>query len=373
MPRRDDIPSLTGLRGIAACSVLFGHAMDTAFYYEPILHPFSARFAFFGMSLFFVLSGFVIHYNYAEMFRTKPLRVAASRFFVARFARLYPLYAVAIICSVPMIPVPFPGWVVLSYLTLTQSWFNVEYALFPPTWSISTEWFFYLAFIPMTMIVVVLRKPMLSFVVLAIVVVIGLSVASALWRDPITAFARSWFWHGDKISADPWDWSCYFSPLLRLLDFIAGMLMAQAYGMGDVKRLSSLILPFGLTWLGVVIMSCWLSPWPPLENLVQNFAFVPAIAPLMLYLCKEKSWLSRALSSPTMTFLGEISYSIYIMSFFVFSMLGSMFNGPIPITLHYVASGVKVIVICAMTMVVSYGSYNLIEAPGRRFIRRWFQ
>src|SRR6202030_1564430 len=34
------IPSLTGLRGVAACSVLFAHAMDTALAYEPMLPTF---------------------------------------------------------------------------------------------------------------------------------------------------------------------------------------------------------------------------------------------------------------------------------------------------------------------------------------------
>ena len=174
--RRNEIPTLTGLRGVAACSVLFAHATDTAFNYEPILHPFSARIAHFGMSLFFVLSGFVIHYNYADLFHAAPLRVAVSRFFVARFARLYPLYAVAIFCSLPMMPLPYSKWIVLSYLTMTQSWFNLEMAIFPPTWSISTEWFFYLAFIPMTTLVIRLRKPSLSFIVFGIVTIIGLSI-----------------------------------------------------------------------------------------------------------------------------------------------------------------------------------------------------
>jgi hypothetical protein len=64
--------------------------------------------------------------QYAELFQVEPLKVAIRQFFVARFARLYPLYAVAVFCSLPMIPVPFSKWVVLSYLTMTQSWFNVE-------------------------------------------------------------------------------------------------------------------------------------------------------------------------------------------------------------------------------------------------------
>jgi len=368
MARRDDIPSLTGARGVAACSVLFGHALDASFYYQPTLHPFAARFAYFGMSLFFVLSGFVIHYNYADLFRSEPLKTAISRFFVARFARLYPLYAVAILCSIPLIPVPFPGWIMISYLTMTQSWFNVEYAIFPPTWSISTEWFFYVAFIPLTMVVVRLGKPVAVFVALSIAAIGGLSLAFGLWRIPITAFTADWFWHGNKVSGDPWEWSNYLAPYLRVLDFVSGMLMAQAYRM-RAGQLPSVILPAGLLWICIVGLAS-LTPWAPLENLVPNFLYVLAIAPMMLHVCVRKSWLSRALSSPGMLFLGEISYSIYIWSFFVIIMLGNMFTGAIPITLHYFASALRVVAICGLTIVVAYGSYTFIEAPARRFIRR---
>ena len=47
------------------------------------------------MPLFFVLSGFVIHYNYAESIQTGGAS-ALLNFFSARFARLYPLYFCAI-------------------------------------------------------------------------------------------------------------------------------------------------------------------------------------------------------------------------------------------------------------------------------------
>jgi peptidoglycan/LPS O-acetylase OafA/YrhL len=61
---------LTGLRGIAAYSVLTAHAMDSAFSFAgiTIFFNFGTCLAYFGMSLFFVLSGFVIHYNYADSF-----------------------------------------------------------------------------------------------------------------------------------------------------------------------------------------------------------------------------------------------------------------------------------------------------------------
>jgi peptidoglycan/LPS O-acetylase OafA/YrhL len=51
---------LTELRGVAACSVLIAHAFETSFNSAAgsIFHPFASRLANFGMSLFFVLSGF---------------------------------------------------------------------------------------------------------------------------------------------------------------------------------------------------------------------------------------------------------------------------------------------------------------------------
>jgi peptidoglycan/LPS O-acetylase OafA/YrhL len=67
---RPPIPSLTGLRFIAAFSVLFAHALPKIFplpegsvllNFYTLLESVSAE----GMSLFFVLSGFVIHYNYS--------------------------------------------------------------------------------------------------------------------------------------------------------------------------------------------------------------------------------------------------------------------------------------------------------------------
>jgi peptidoglycan/LPS O-acetylase OafA/YrhL len=79
---------LTGLRGIAAYSVLIAHAMDSAFSLgeAPIFSNFGTFLAWFGMTLFFVLSGFVIHYNHADSFAREGLAAATWRFFVARFS-----------------------------------------------------------------------------------------------------------------------------------------------------------------------------------------------------------------------------------------------------------------------------------------------
>jgi peptidoglycan/LPS O-acetylase OafA/YrhL len=367
MTRREEIPSLTGLRGVAACSVLFSHALDGTFYYEPVVEKIAIPFAHFGMSLFFVLSGFVIHYNYGALFATAPMRFAAWRFFAARFARLYPLFAVSILCSLPTAPLPFSGWVALSYVTMTQTWFNTALAVFPPAWSISTEWFFYLAYVPLTVIARRIQSPMTVFFAFCIVVFVAFGAASVLWRDQVSAFAHAWFWHDDKVSADPWEWLVAWSPYVRVMEFVVGMLMAQAFKSGRPKSLPSIVLPAAIIWCGFVFLADWL--WPLGQGgLVSAFIFAPAIALAMLYLCKHESWLASALSSRLGIFLGEISYSIYIWSFFVIGMLGQMFYQA-PITLHYVVSALKIPVVCGMTLVFAYGSYHLIEIPARRFLR----
>jgi peptidoglycan/LPS O-acetylase OafA/YrhL len=60
---------LAGLRGVAAYSVLLAHMIDSDFPADHA-HAFAVGLSHFVMSLFFVLSGFVIHYNYGRMLNT---------------------------------------------------------------------------------------------------------------------------------------------------------------------------------------------------------------------------------------------------------------------------------------------------------------
>jgi len=60
----EKIAPLTGLRGIAAYAVLIAHAVDAGVSGRGLPHSIAVGLAYFGMSLFFVLSGFVICYNY---------------------------------------------------------------------------------------------------------------------------------------------------------------------------------------------------------------------------------------------------------------------------------------------------------------------
>src|SRR5215469_3548515 len=95
--RPKQLPALTGLRFLAALCVVVSqsiHAMTTAG--NPLWSMYLGTLSAFGMALFFVLSGFVIHFNYSEQIREHRWR-GTLNFFIARFARLYPLYIVSVV------------------------------------------------------------------------------------------------------------------------------------------------------------------------------------------------------------------------------------------------------------------------------------
>ena len=80
------INTLTSLRIFFALMVFGAHCyvLDTSF----DAHFFKEGFV--GVSFFFVLSGFIIAYNYQEKLLTKT--TTKRTFWVARIARIYPLH-----------------------------------------------------------------------------------------------------------------------------------------------------------------------------------------------------------------------------------------------------------------------------------------
>jgi peptidoglycan/LPS O-acetylase OafA/YrhL len=95
--RRPELLPLTGIRAFAAWWVVLFHVA----YILPSLSPalyWLARLGFLGVDLFFVLSGFIISYNYWHRFSTFSLPMYRS-FLRARLARLYPVHIFTLIVS----------------------------------------------------------------------------------------------------------------------------------------------------------------------------------------------------------------------------------------------------------------------------------
>ncbi len=360
---RKQVDVLTGLRGVAAYSVLIAHAISSSFIYQGVNHlqPLASRLAYFGMTLFFVLSGFVIYYNYADKIRDQGIIIGGYHFIAARIARLYPLYALVLFLTLDSIPSgAFHNKhnAELAYLTMTQSWFNFQLVFFPPAWSISTEWFFYFAFLFLMPLVELINRPRL---------ILSLYLLTVFLLFPsILDFQISNF--GNKNG-----WVTYFSPFTRVFDFFAGVLAARAY-MCVRDRMRTINKTEYFVLILMVILCLLLIAFDPLRNttfavLLSNFLYTPPLAISIFLLSRFQTMFSRLLTSRLLLFIGEISYSVYLLGFMIITALAASYVNNRPTSMAYINSSIKVFSIVLLATFFAYGSYNLFEKPSRKFMR----
>jgi len=150
------IYSLESLRGIAALFVTLFHYPSSSFLYFDK--------GFYAVNFFFILSGFVISYNYEH--KIKNFKDIIN-FQIKRFFRLYPIhvFVLLVILSIQILKfiiieftaLPFGSEAfgdrytfkdLISNLFLIHSVFNFSYWLSwnPASWSISTEFYTYIVF-----------------------------------------------------------------------------------------------------------------------------------------------------------------------------------------------------------------------------------
>jgi peptidoglycan/LPS O-acetylase OafA/YrhL len=346
-PRAPRLPALTGIRIFAALAVYGSHVGVPAG--SPDMLGSFLTSGYCGVTIFFVLSGFVLAINYFDGFRHPTVRGTYS-YFVARFARVYPLYILVLFFLIVRQHTlglgSVDGWW-RSALAL-QAWdpnLDHAYAFDPPAWSISVEFFLYACFA----------------VLLAAAGVTALMAGLAAW------FVFSG--RGDLIWTDPGSahrW-LYRTPLTRLGDFALGILAARLYIQTRSKQsIGRLGLPLVLGGGAMLIgFMCWedlvFTPWS--WDLAYGvpaaiFIFGLAVAPL--------SWPSRFFALPFIVLLGEASYAFYLVHQPAIGFLGAgtWTAGMSFSKLLYEALALGAIIALAV------GLHITIERPARTYIRR---
>jgi hypothetical protein len=94
LSRPPQLDALTGLRFFAAFFILISHAAawTSPFIGSNTLSRFGGIPSLYAMTLFFVLSGFVIHYNYGKLFREMRFRWAATEFIGGSICETLPAF-----------------------------------------------------------------------------------------------------------------------------------------------------------------------------------------------------------------------------------------------------------------------------------------
>jgi peptidoglycan/LPS O-acetylase OafA/YrhL len=383
-PIHPHIASLDGLRFIAAGTVLFSHG----YFYILLLQQNSGITAYnapfvglanIGMTLFFVLSGFVIHYNYGF---SVSLPGGVRAFFVARFARLYPLFLLVFVISTVEAFRTADGKVdnlgpIPLFLTFTQSWWfwvfgdrAASEAYSNATglmWSLSTEAFFYAMY---PLLAPTLRRLMGTRLVVigGIVAVIGAGLAYELteYRGYLNIWAA--FYTGNPRAAPHFShWLTYNSPWIRIFEFLIGAVTAQFVMTTKVDPARAKVA--GSAALAVIVIAYVSSNVGllPLSGVITT-CVAGAFGVLMGASVVKGHVFSRLLSNRWMVLGGEASYSLYLLHYWVVHNLGHRYADNQPLVTRIVLF----VVLMLVSVVVARISYQVYERPMIRVVRRFF-
>ncbi|MDO4637397.1 MAG: acyltransferase [Lautropia sp.] len=326
--------SLQALRFIAAALVLVSHIRN-----EYGLSPFGSS----GVDIFFVISGFIIHYV---------TRDGAPQFFVRRLIRIVPLYwlgtlaLAAVAIKAPSLlhqtSVDLPT--LLASLFFIPVWNDtVQYhmPLLTLGWSLNYEILFYLVFFIAMKISHQHRLAISALLLLALTSLhpyVATESALAFWSDAY------------------------------IVEFIYGMVLAQVLG---VTRFTDRIhLPLAACLAGLALYTWALlpdtglvTPQMALDKWLRIVVIgLPSTALIILTLACEQSF--RAFSprsKSVVNFLGELSYPIYIFHIYV---MGAMKR------LGALGSSLPVysVIVFAATLGVASAVYLLYEQPIRKLL-----
>ena len=264
-----------------------------------------------AVTFFFVLSGFILTYVYAGASEAEGIAVAKSDFWWARFARLAPTFYLGLLASIPffLYSVFVVHSLALSQLvsslllapTFLQAWWPpVVYLWNFPSWSLSVEFFFYALFPLLLAAAALVPRKQLLFLAISLVVV--------------TAYGRAAILDAYETAADPAHTFAIYFPPLSLPQFILGIALGRLflYGPPLSPRACKAILLLGL--VGVVTMFGWQSDLPQwLAWTRTETGTVGLLFGAIIFGAAGAAGSFRFLESRAMVFLGEASYSMYIL------------------------------------------------------------
>jgi len=361
-PKR--LTSLDGLRGIAALSIVVWHwqhffAAGGAWQpnwsreQEPFFQALKPLYVqgWAAVDLFFVLSGFVFFWLYGEAIAARA--VGAARFAMLRFSRLYPLHFAMLVVVAVLQTLFFrshglffiyqandwPHFV--AHLFMAQNWWPDSPQSFDgPTWSVSLEILLYVIFFAACRAGLGRGWKCLAIALLGV---------PLFWVDEHIARGVIGFFMGGVMFA------CWQA----LRGHAREALIANGLGIASLAGWIVLcaMLYRDASWLGGGEANVWF---------LATFDFVLCPLTILSLALRERA---RGRSHVWLGFLGDISYSTYLIHF------------PMQLTLALIATrlalkpdffmqGWVMIAFYAVLIALGTASYRFFERPVQHWIRR---
>src|ERR1700722_810770 len=358
-PRQPPLPALTGIRTLLALAIILFHFTPP---HLGILFPFVDN-AYVFVGVFFLISGYVLTYNYADRAAT----LVKREFWLARFSRLYPVYLLVLVLSFRMLQnewqarshLEFWQGIILTPFVL-QGW-SPSVATFWNTvaWTLSCEVVLYAAF-PFLIRAPWPKKPLHLVFILLGLWIIGLvphSLYLLLNPDHIVGTV-------DRYSSTQLLRFLKYTPLPYACTFLIGVTLGKlqlALRITPRQRLAVTVVSLatvGLFFYTVVLRTPYL--------LMHGGLLTPLFAALVRGL-GGPHFLSALFSWRPLLLVGESSYCLYPIHFNVYQLLHTYH---VPERLHLAAFDpwLSYAILILLSLVI----YRFVENPARTGIIRRF-
>jgi peptidoglycan/LPS O-acetylase OafA/YrhL len=372
--RTGEIKALSGLRILAALWVVLFHfrpllaasSPGVSSALAPVLNA-GAQ----GVDLFFILSGFVLTWNYLDRMGESWSTRDTLHFLWLRLARVWPVYVVTMHLAAAFavftlyvggFPLPPPviesinsiSWI--KQVLLVQLWFQPFFdgsSWDGPAWSISAEWLAYLLFGGLVLIIFRIAS--------------ATRARGLIWLAVAAAMAPMLLLLTHGVFYTPWSW------LPRIvMQFTAGALACAAVRkleLSDRSRKAA-----GLTALlicGVMIGGLYLlDAYPPGDMLDAGGLVDVLFVPLVITLSIGAGALPALLSTRVLVYLGHISFGLYMVHEIVHTAWNwAVLQFQIVLTPSWSAKFI-VLGLIVLAGVLAALLYHLVEEPARRWMRR---
>ena len=363
-PRKPALPALSGIRTLLALFILFFHFTPPGVdFLRPIIDN-----SFIFVGTFFLISGFILTYNYDERATT----LSKRDFWLARFARLYPTYAFVLLLSTPLLMVEWQGrphtefWTGLVVTPLLLQGWSPSLATFWNTvaWTLSADLVLYLLF-PYVLHFwathgAFLNTPARLIGVILLLWLIGLSphiYYQLANPDHLSAPA-------DRFTGTVWMRTLKYTPVAYLCTFLVGLILAKLHALvifTPSRRfaLSTVSLTIILTFFYVG------APHVPYV-IIHGALLLPFFCLLILGLAGPNPIASIFALKPLVV-LGETTFALYLLHFNAFEMIH---NYHLPERFHLVAFDPWISYVAIV--ILAYATVRFIEKPAQRLILGYF-
>jgi len=356
---------LTGIRIIAAAAIVEGHSWeywgtDGAFLLGMSLQH--------GVSMFFVLSGFILAYSYPTLGD-----VRARHFVLARFARVWPMHLFSTLVLFLLVPSALgelwqPGefFTILHYITLTHAWYPTWQnflAFNGVAWSISVEAAFYLTFPLWIANWGKLNWLKLPLACAPLIIMIQYANGGALSAEP-------------KAPGITLQGLLHFSPLARLPEFVFGVVVGDLWtkrrfewgfsisSAAEFLAGAALLLAVGYAYNFAHDPRVIQFFGPAGAFWIEQNGFTPVFVAFIFVMASSTGLLARILGCKPIVILGEVSFSVYLLH----SILLRYYESFPGLIVKHPSAWLALYWIGVLAM--SYLAFEFVETPARAWITK---